>query len=223
MLLVVVRHPGRAGRARPLRHAAGRRHHDVVRRAGGHQPRRRDRPDAGHRPDAAVLLGRRLVAVRVDDGGRPAAQRRPPRPRERWPTFAVVTGGGTAGHVLPALAIAEALVDHGHEPARSTTSARRAASRPRLLPATPFPHTFLDVTGLQRELNVAQRPAQRGDGAQARRGAAAPRCACCASCARRSSCRSAATPACPPCSRPGGCTSRSSSSATTAGPGGPAR
>ena len=65
-MLLVVRHPDGAGGARPLRHAAGGRHHDLVRRAGGHQPRRRHRPDAGHRADAAVLLGRRLVAVRVD-------------------------------------------------------------------------------------------------------------------------------------------------------------
>ena len=43
----------------PLRHAARRRHRRLVRRAGGDQPRRRDRPDAGHRPDPAVLLGRR--------------------------------------------------------------------------------------------------------------------------------------------------------------------
>lgn len=70
-------------------------------------------------------------------------------------TFAVVTGGGSAGHVLPALAIAEALVDHGHEPSDVHYVGARRGIETKLLAATPFPHTFLDVVGLQRELNLA--------------------------------------------------------------------
>ena len=69
-------------------------------------------------------------------------------------TFAVVTGGGTAGHVLPALAVAEALVDAGHDPATIHYVGARRGIETRLLPPTPFAHTFLDVTGLQRRLDV---------------------------------------------------------------------
>jgi UDP-N-acetylglucosamine:LPS N-acetylglucosamine transferase len=69
-------------------------------------------------------------------------------------TFAVVTGGGSAGHVLPALAIAEALVDAGHEPSEIHYVGAARGLETTLLPATPFPHTFLDVVGLQRELNL---------------------------------------------------------------------
>lgn len=67
-------------------------------------------------------------------------------------TFAVVTGGGTAGHVLPALAVAEALVDRGH-PNESIhyVGTERGIER-RLLPDSGFDATYLDVVGLQRRL-----------------------------------------------------------------------
>lgn len=66
--------------------------------------------------------------------------------------YAVVTGGGTAGHVLPALAIAEALVDAGHEPSTVHYVGSRRGIETRLLASTVFPATFLDVVGLQRSL-----------------------------------------------------------------------
>jgi UDP-N-acetylglucosamine:LPS N-acetylglucosamine transferase len=68
--------------------------------------------------------------------------------------FAVVTGGGTAGHVLPALAVAEGLVARGHDPATIHYVGAARGIETRLLPATPFPHTFLDVAGLQRRLTT---------------------------------------------------------------------
>lgn len=64
--------------------------------------------------------------------------------------FAVVTGGGTSGHVLAALAIAEALVRAGHpvEAVHYIGSTRGVETR--LVPPTGHPATMLDVVGLQR-------------------------------------------------------------------------
>jgi UDP-N-acetylglucosamine--N-acetylmuramyl-(pentapeptide) pyrophosphoryl-undecaprenol N-acetylglucosamine transferase len=67
--------------------------------------------------------------------------------------FAVVTGGGTAGHVLPALAIAEALVDAGHAPDEIHYVGAERGIETSLLADSPFPHTFLDVVGLQRGMS----------------------------------------------------------------------
>ena len=64
--------------------------------------------------------------------------------------FAVVTGGGTAGHVLPALAVAEALVDRGHAVEEIHYVGALRGIETRLVPPTGFPHTFLDVVGVQR-------------------------------------------------------------------------
>ncbi|MGI9646479.1 MAG: UDP-N-acetylglucosamine--N-acetylmuramyl-(pentapeptide) pyrophosphoryl-undecaprenol N-acetylglucosamine transferase [Ilumatobacteraceae bacterium] len=66
--------------------------------------------------------------------------------------FAVVTGGGTAGHVLPALSVAEALVAAGHDPAEIHYVGAQRGIETELLPPTPFDHTFLDVVGFQRQM-----------------------------------------------------------------------
>jgi UDP-N-acetylglucosamine:LPS N-acetylglucosamine transferase len=68
-------------------------------------------------------------------------------------TFAVVAGGGTAGHVLPAIAVAESLVATGRPPSTVHYVGAERGVETRLLPPTPFPHTFLDVVGLQRSLS----------------------------------------------------------------------
>ena len=67
-------------------------------------------------------------------------------------TFAVVTGGGTSGHVLPALAVADALVAAGHDSSSIRYVGARRGVETRLLPDTPYPHEFLDVVGVQRRL-----------------------------------------------------------------------
>ena len=69
------------------------------------------------------------------------------------PTFAVVTGGGTSGHVLPAIAVAEGLVAAGHDPDEIHYVGARRGIETRLLPETPFAHTFFDVVGFQRSLS----------------------------------------------------------------------
>lgn len=69
-------------------------------------------------------------------------------------TFAVVTGGGTSGHVLPALAVADALVAAGHAPASIHYVGTRRGVETQLVPPTGYPHTFLDVVGLQRGLSL---------------------------------------------------------------------
>jgi len=66
--------------------------------------------------------------------------------------FAVVTGGGTSGHVLPALAIADGLVANGHRKDEIVYIGAKRGIETRLLPPTAYPHHFLDVVGLQRRL-----------------------------------------------------------------------
>jgi len=66
--------------------------------------------------------------------------------------FAVVTGGGTSGHVLPALAIADGLVANGHRKDEIVYIGAQRGIETRLLPPTGYPHHFLDVVGLQRRL-----------------------------------------------------------------------
>ena len=67
--------------------------------------------------------------------------------------FAVVTGGGTAGHVLPAVAVAEALTASGHDPATIHYVGCTRGIETRLLPETPYPATFYDVVGFQRSFS----------------------------------------------------------------------
>jgi len=68
--------------------------------------------------------------------------------------FAVIAGGGTAGHVVPALAIGRALVARGHEPSTiHFVGSRRGIDR-RLVPPEGFPLTLLPGRGLARKLTL---------------------------------------------------------------------
>jgi hypothetical protein len=79
-------------------------------------------------------------------------------------THAVVTGGGTSGHVLPALAIMDRLVAAGHERADLHYVGTQRGIEARLLPPTGYGHTLLDVVGPAAIAHPAQpcRRAQAG-------------------------------------------------------------
>lgn len=73
--------------------------------------------------------------------------------------FAVVAGGGTAGHVLPGLAIAGALVRRGHG-VHYVGAARGIEAQ--LLPDAGVAHTLLPGRGIQRKLAPANLAAALG-------------------------------------------------------------
>jgi len=75
-----------------------------------------------------------------------------PSRRGRARAFALITGGGTAGHVQPALAVGEALVDRGHEPSTIVYVGSRRGMEARLVPEAGFDVTLLPGRGIQRRL-----------------------------------------------------------------------
>lgn len=68
--------------------------------------------------------------------------------------WAIIAGGGTAGHVVPAIAIGQALVERGHPPETiHFVGSRRGIDR-KLVPAAGFPLTLLPGRGLARKLTL---------------------------------------------------------------------
>ena len=147
-------------RARSLRHVGGHRHHGLGARAGVREHRRRRRRAAHHRRAAAVRVVRRVVAGRHPGGDRyPAEHRSPGEPRALTSpmseTFAVIAGGGTAGHVIPGLAVAGELVARGHAADTILWVGSERGLEATLVPPTGFPLHVLPGRGIQRRLTLA--------------------------------------------------------------------
>ncbi|MGA1406662.1 MAG: UDP-N-acetylmuramate--L-alanine ligase [Ilumatobacteraceae bacterium] len=68
------------------------------------------------------------------------------------PTFAVVTGGGTTGHVNPAIAVLELLNEAGHAPETLHYVGSDRGVEVTLVAQTPFPSTLLRVRGFRRSV-----------------------------------------------------------------------
>ena len=69
-------------------------------------------------------------------------------------TFAVIAGGGTSGHVLPAIAIAESLVDAGIDLQQIYYTGAQRGIETELIAPLGIRHSFFDVVGLQRSFSV---------------------------------------------------------------------
>ena len=65
----------------------------------------------------------------------------------------VIAGGGTAGHVMPALAVARALVARGHDPATIRFVGSRRGLEAQLVPAAGFAVTLLPGRGVERRVS----------------------------------------------------------------------
>ena len=68
--------------------------------------------------------------------------------------FAVVTGGGTSGHVIPAQAILEALIEAGYQAEDVKYVGSRRGIETTLMNDAPWEAQYLPISGLQRGVNM---------------------------------------------------------------------
>ena len=73
-------------------------------------------------------------------------------PDRSHPVFAVIAGGGTGGHAVPAVAIARALVERGHAPSTIHFVGSARGIERRLVPEAGFSITLLPGRGIARRL-----------------------------------------------------------------------
>ena len=67
-------------------------------------------------------------------------------------TWALIAGGGTAGHLLPGVAVARALVAAGHDPASIHFVGAERGPEATLVPEAGFTVDVLPGRGIQRRL-----------------------------------------------------------------------
>jgi len=68
--------------------------------------------------------------------------------------FAVIAGGGTGGHIQPALAVASELVERGHPPSSLLFVGSRRGLEARLVPEAGYPLVLLPGRGIPRRLSL---------------------------------------------------------------------
>jgi len=73
---------------------------------------------------------------------------------EAAPLFAVIAGGGTAGHLLPGVAVADALAARGHAPSSLLFVGSARGVERTLVPAAGYPLVLLPGRGIARRLSV---------------------------------------------------------------------
>ncbi|MCX7620953.1 MAG: undecaprenyldiphospho-muramoylpentapeptide beta-N-acetylglucosaminyltransferase [Acidimicrobiales bacterium] len=79
----------------------------------------------------------------------------PDRTATRPDTFAVIAGGGTAGHLLPGLAIAEALVERGHRKESIVFVGSARGIETTVVPEAGFELVALPGRGVERRFSAA--------------------------------------------------------------------
>ena len=145
-------------RARSVRDAPGDGSDGLGRRAGCGQHRRRHRAAArvGHPAPVRVVRG---LITRVHDGrGRGVGERRSAvavtlETADTIRSDVLITGGGTGGHVYPALAVADELVRRGHSAARVRFVGARRGLEAAAVPAAGYGIDLLPGRGIRRSLS----------------------------------------------------------------------
>ena len=120
-------------------------------------PDRRRRPP-GRRPGpvSRAQMTDPVDAARTGSAEAPAA------------TWLVIAGGGTAGHLLPGLAVARELVRRGHDPATIHFVGAERGTESTIVPEAGFAITLLPGRGIQRSLDARQHRGPLGSGASRR-------------------------------------------------------